>query len=327
MTQITSTSAAAAPRPRPIALALVLFGCVSTPPVKSLPAASAQATTGAPRVETCGEKLERLALPVADGRPRTLYSRGREKRVVELQPLVRAAQGYLGAALEVEVDLTLAILSRVDWERLGGDAPPYGVPFSDEGCVIVAADFDESNVLAKAFAKVPPARRAKLERPDRSADAALRRGADLIAFHEAGHVFAHAYGIPMSQSWLAEFVASYLAYDTLRAISPEDAALWQEGAEASRAEPIPTHVSLEDFNRLYFGVGPDNYGWYQGRFQERVAQVQAKSGLGFIRALKSSGAASERDFAQQLQKLETLEPGFEAWAASLIALRPAASPR
>jgi len=155
----------------------------------------------------------------------------------------------------------------------------------------------------------------------------LQRRAAEFATRAAGHVFAHAYGIPMSQSWLAEFVASYLAYDTLRAISPEDAALWQEGAEASRAEPIPTHVSLEDFNRLYFGVGPDNYGWYQGRFQERVAQVQAKSGLGFIRALKSSGAASERDFAQQLQKLETLEPGFEAWAASLIALRPAASPR
>ena len=109
--------------------------------------------------------------------------------------------------------------------------------------------------------------------------------------------------------------------------APRTRPLWQEGAEASRAEPIPTHVSLEDFNRLYFGVGPDNYGWYQGRFQERVAQVQAKSGLGFIRALKSSGAASESDFAQQLQKLETLEPGFEAWAASLIALRPAASPR
>jgi hypothetical protein len=52
-------------------------------------------------------------------------------------------------------------------------------------------------------------------------------------------------------------------------------------------------TSLEDFERLYVGVGPNSYSWYQGKFLQRVAQVYEKKGLSFIAEVGKAFPAAE----------------------------------
>ena len=41
--------------------------------------------------------------------------------------------------------------------------------------------------------------------------------------------------------------------------------------------------SLEDFEKLYTGVGPQNYAWYQGKFQKLGHELYPKFKIGLIR--------------------------------------------
>jgi len=92
----------------------------------------------------------------------------------------------------------------------------------------------------------------------------------------------------------------------------------------------PTHVSLEDFERLYSGVGVENYAWYQGKFEQRVARVYSAKKLKFLTEVRASFPQVEKgeDWLQALLKrptpvevtlrhLEKISPGFIAWAEGL----------
>ena len=75
---------------------------------------------------------------------------------------------------------------------------------------------------------------------------------------------------------------------------PDLARSW-EIVSRSDAGNTPQHRSLADFERLYSGVGADNYIWYQGRFSERVFAIFAIEGLDFLRKVKDAFPACERD--------------------------------
>ena len=84
--------------------------------------------------------------------------------------------------------------------------------------------------------------------------------------------------------------------------------------------PRPKHTTLGDFELLYSGVGPRNYGWYQGRFFQRVAQVYDSEGIGFVTKVLKAFPASDGESLPNdtvLQKLEEITPGFIEWSKDM----------
>lgn len=294
---------------------VLAVGCAAVPSdIPAAPEAAAQ------EPQNCPAKVARLGLATLGGDPPVLHGKDYATRAATLQRQLHAAQAHMDRALGLHRPFTLVLVGEADWLR-GCLQQPYGIPYAtfDGNYVFMAGDAD--NFASRAYAAVgpmlAPELRTRIERHGRTFEVASRHFADLIGFHEVGHLHAGAYGVHKDHDWLGEFVASYLAYDALLATRPEDATLWQDMNVAFSSGPPPAHTSLEDFNRLYFGVGPENYGWYQGMFQRRVAEVHARRGIGFIKALKAAGIADETDDAALLRKLDAIEPGFGAWADSL----------
>ena len=149
---------------------------------------------------------------------------------------------------------------------------------------------------------------------------ASRRYVDFVGLHELGHTLVKAYGIQVRSMWFNEWLATYVGYTWLRAARPADARLWEGVLQGYRDAVRPQHRSLEAFDRLYFGVGAQNYVWYQARFQQSVQAVHAEKGVAFLRQLKQAfprGGSPVVSRDDLLKRLETLAPGFHAWAEGM----------
>src|SRR5262245_44529789 len=145
---------------------------------------------------------------------------------------------------------------------------------------------------------------------------------DLIALHELGHVYTSAYGIKPPTRWFPEFLASYFAYAFLKEKHPKLADLFQAMATGGYIEGLknPEHTSLEDFERIFVGVGVDNFAWYQRKFLQKAAQIYDAKKLTFLADVKRAFPLDEKGAVTPevaLERLEKISPGITAWAKSL----------
>ena len=177
----------------------------------------------------------------------------------------------------------VVVADGTDWERGGSEAPPYGIPYaSDDGFELVIPAEPRENFLVEVYAAHGPRESAE-------------RFADLIAVHELGHLHVREMGLDLPPGWLVEFLATYLACCFLVARRPEDASLWYALARAHADGVNPEHRSLEVLDELYFGVGPDNYIWYQNALTLMVERVQVDLGLDFALRLRAAGLTPHSD--------------------------------
>ncbi|WP_162550312.1 hypothetical protein [Hymenobacter nivis] len=82
----------------------------------------------------------------------------------------------------------------------------------------------------------------------------------------------------------------------------------------------PEHTSLGDFERLYSGVSPMNYGWYQGQFALRAATVYSTEKFGLLDKMKAAfpfAPGPRLAPADVLRRVDQLSPGFAAWDQQL----------
>ncbi|HEY3531403.1 MAG TPA: hypothetical protein VGK78_19830 [Nocardioides sp.] len=239
------------------------------------------------------------------GTPTTRASTGYEQRARDLQELVGDAHRYLADGLGTDFSPIVMVLDQTDWMMGGDDAPPYGIPYAaDEGFDLVVPADPTRNFLVDIYAASGSRKSAE-------------RFADLIAVHELGHLHTRAMGLTLPQGWLSEFLATYLACCFLVAHRPEDASLWFTLARARTDGAGPEHRSLEALDELYFGVGAENYIWYQDALSVKVGHVQADMGLDFARQMRSAVLTPDSDTRTTLAAAENIHPGFEAWAAAL----------
>lgn len=149
---------------------------------------------------------------------------------------------------------------------------------------------------------------------------AARTMVDLVALHELGHVQTESYGIKPRQAWFAEFMATYFAYAYRRSAETDLAQVWDAVAEAGREGVDPTYTSLDDLNRLYTGVGPVNYVWFQDTLQGQARSVYDSQAVAFISEVRMRFGNADwapRQARELLEVLEAIEPGFIAWSESL----------
>jgi hypothetical protein len=293
------------------AMALTLASCISV--------ASQSSPTLLDRIrEAAPQRLE--------GSPVVHFSAGAETRAQALQGMLAQASAFFRDQFSVTPTFTLAVLDPVAWKAAVGESLPYGMPavtqrvmllpYRQEGVVV-------DTMLARADGlpdEVATAVKIS-KRPFASHVAAM---VDLIGYHELGHLYVSELGIAPHTRWFSEMLATYFAYAFIAERSPDLAATWRIAVGAD-ANTTPTHRSLADFERLYAGVGPANYVWYQGRFTERVIAIYATQRLQFLRAVKGAfprEAKEKLTLDQVLDRLETIEPGFKAWADSLATLKP-----
>ncbi|MEJ7623289.1 MAG: hypothetical protein WKF34_04805 [Pyrinomonadaceae bacterium] len=229
--------------------------------------------------------------------------------------------------LNVNIDLNVAILTKEQWEQ--ATQIPYDLPFVSDPPYVVFLPATYGDGVLTAGSKssklsVPPAFIQRLRAMGYTYEKGQRENFDFISLHELGHVICERISIAefpgKPNKWLNEFTATYVAYAYLRAKRPKLALLARIFAEHQLAVMAKQkYSSLEDFEKLYSNVGPENYGWYQSKFIQRAAQVYDTEGLSFIEELRKFPPPGGKTLPVDtvLANLEEVAPGFIAWAKTL----------
>jgi hypothetical protein len=296
-------------------LSLVILPLLSAAP------AAAQNPAQNPAPPPVIEQVRALGLDSLAG-PLPVFHRPADRaRAAEAQALLREAAQFYADSLGLETRVHVAVLPKADWESVS--RVPYGVPYIQGGVVFLPATFD--GAISEDFRKLEPgaseAVRARVAATGVSFDENAARMTDLIGLHELGHSYAGQMGIRPHARWFSEFLASYFAHAFLERAAPRLAGSWNAMLQAKLESPTPAHTTLDDFERLYIRVGPENYNWYQAVFARHVAQVFRERGLGFIRVVQQQFPRTEGDpipSAAVVERLEAIHPGFQAWSGNIV---------
>lgn len=269
------------------------------------------------------EQVRALGLDSLAGPLPVHYSAGFRGHAAEVQTILREGARFFADSLGLPTTVRVALLAESEWQRV--TQVPYGVPFVQGGVVLIPATGD--GVIARDFlvleAGASDAVRAKVAESGASFAENAGRMTDLIGYHELGHGYTGAYGIRPHTRWFSELLATYMAYAFLHRMRPPLARGWEAMLQAKLEAPAPAHTSLADFERLYIRVGPENYNWYQAAFARQAAEVFHAQGLGFLTRVREAFPAGgeQLDSDAVLARLETIHPGFRAWADRLNAPR------
>jgi hypothetical protein len=270
------------------------------------------------------DKVKSLNTPSLRNKIAVYYSPNFKKRALELHSLIEDATRFYERKLGLKIELSLAVLTRDQWSQVRD--VPYGLPnVSSPPHVAFLPATADGVVTADALSlksNVSLATLKKLKASGYTFEQGAERFVDLIGLHELGHTYSVRLGIgpPRPNKWFSEFLASYFAYAYLREKRPKLATLFYAMAVILALEsPRPKYTSLDDFERLE-DIEPKNYGWYQGRFLQRVAHVYEKKGLSFIAEVGKAFPAGEGEVLPidvVLQRLEKISPGFIEWSKDL----------
>jgi hypothetical protein len=195
------------------------------------------------------------------GKISVIYSKNYKVRARTIQKLIdECMEFYKPAFPETKFNLYAMILSQEDWNKIHlNESVPYGMPNANTAInkLFIAAD-------KKAVGKLAG-------EPDNLPDNMLSKF-DCIALHEVGHIFLIRYNHTSTQKkWADEFLASYFAICFF-----EQHKNYPGLPQAGETGYSPKYITLADFERLYFNVGAQNYGWYQGQFQNLGYELYPK---------------------------------------------------
>jgi hypothetical protein len=239
-----------------------------------------------------------------------------------LRALVEQAMGFYERTLGITGELHLAVLTPGDWAKVI-TWQPYGIPGVAGEPPVAFLPATDDNVAANDALSirggVSPDTVRLIEAAGRSYEEASRRYVDLVGLHELGHTYARRFGIRTPSRWAGELLATYFAYAYLREHDPAQADVWDGILRAYRDAVRPKHTTLADFERLYFGVGPQNYIWYQARFQQMVRAAYDAQGLDFLRAVRKAFPEAESALTPEetLRRFEKIFPPFREWAKGM----------
>lgn len=249
------------------------------------------------------------------------YSKSYLERAEKISELIKRANEFYSDSLGINAKVEIALLDTVDYNIVSPNVP-YGLPFVNRGLIFLPADTSIGAVkdMYAPFAKTASEKIIlNLKNAGYEYNEALNQMVDLIGLHELGHELNALYGIDSRQAWFNEFMASYFGYAYMQTQDSRLGIIWDNITNAGFEEYYPNYTSLDDFNKLYIGVGVGDYVWFQNAFQERIRVVYSVQGLDFIKHVKeklSDPTFKPETAIELLEVLEEIEPGFFAWASS-----------
>jgi hypothetical protein len=230
-----------------------------------------------------------------------LFSAGARTRAGRVAERCGRAHRYLKSVLEFDPKLRLLVLSPEDWAE-HATFSLYGMPHHAEGQAIIVGD--EPDAFSRGVVRIldgvlTPVRRAEAEAAYGTADGGIDVApfADLLVVHELGHLFHAQVPFAFPRLWPMELFCNLCLHAYLAEREPERLPLWTRLPERMLALPADRvrHRSLDDFERLYVGVGPENYCWYQFRLAVAAAEIYDAAGAdAFTAAVPDFRGARER---------------------------------
>ena len=256
------------------------------------------------------EKIGQLHLNALDGSVTTYYPDGYRERATSVADLLAASTGFFEQEFGVRETFSIAVLDSASWVKV--TEIPYGLPFVSGPPNVVCLPATSNHELAETIA-------ASIAEHDLDSKHGMSNReivtlfTDLIGFHELGHVYTWASGIPTPNKWIDEFAATYMAWAYLDKTFPKGAQIWVDAAHALASEIHPGHTSLSEFEARYVRVGIRNYAWYQSVFLLRVREVYELEGIDFLGKMKNRNWSSTAGI-YFLDDMEEMVPGFATWA-------------
>jgi hypothetical protein len=281
------------------------------------------------------ERVKALRDPMLQGSIPTYYTPGYEQRARGLQTFFSEELQFAKQHMSFHLTVSLAVLDSAQY-ALSEHEAPYPTPSctGDPPVAMMPVNWTGGlDVLPKEHDAAAAVRQAVITHHLRWSDA--RQSAyDLWGGHELGHAILEAYGINPGTRWLNEFIASYVLYSYLASEQPGQ--LWLIDVLEVGGQPNQLHrfVSLDDLDSHYLQIAvndPRNYLWFQAQFFEQIKQIYARRGVEFLRALRGAFPDGHYEFAtlgtaETLRRLDTIDPGFSAWARHLESMPRANSP-
>jgi hypothetical protein len=275
-----------------------------------------------------GAALESTALTSLPGKVPVYYSPGYESRAAKLRDNLTKAVDFFEQKLSVTPKIYLAVVGKEHWSDASFVQTPYGMPNSSvsrsgAGLVTLPATHEAFDELGRSIkAGLPAAALKELESTGFSFEESVREFGDSIMYHELGHIYSTAYGIAIPNRWVNELLANYLsiAYASEQPANPRLEQFRSVMSAGLLKASKPKHTTLEDFERVYMGVGFQNYGWYQSQITRRAEEVYKTKKLDFMKEVKAAFPPYEKrpvPVDVSLERLETISPGFLDWARQL----------
>jgi hypothetical protein len=134
---------------------------------------------------------------------------------------------------------------------------------------------------------------------------------DLLALHEMGHSYTAQAGLKMQRHWMGELFVNIMLHTYVAEKEPIRLPALETFPDmvVGRGSAEFKFTSLEDFERLYatLGMGPKNYGWYQGKLHSAAKDIYNAGGeevmVKLWKALKNhQEAMTDEEFINMLEK-------------------------
>lgn len=215
-------------------------------------------------------------------------SRETEERAEELATRCEAAYWFLGERLERRPEVTLLALSATDWSRFA--TAPFGMPgYADGHLVLAGAPSQFSAGLARLLDLAEPDLQqwARDVYGSPGGDIDLDPFFTLLSVHELGHGFQRTTPGRFPRRWLDELFGNVCLHSHIAEESPATLPVLETFPLAfGTIDPAHfRHRSLADFERLYIGVGMENYAWYQCRLHVLAKRLYDADGAEPLRRL------------------------------------------
>ncbi len=233
------------------------------------------------------EQLDKL-----EGTPTTFYSKGYEVRARVIHQLIsNCIMFYERKFPGKKFNVHLYLLNQPDWEKPHfGRRLPYGMPFYDPDYDILVVPAEKDALAKLSGSKNIP------KTPD-----SVLSGLDYQPLHELGHYFFFTINNINKEKWLNEFLATYflICYTKKKNLNTNLQKILKPD------NSIAQHKTLEEFQKIYLGVGPANYGWYQCEFAQLGYKLYPEFKIGLIRKVieNYSPSGKQLDGISLLKKL------------------------
>ena len=256
----------------------------------------------------------------------TYYSRGAKTRAERLSTIAAHSVDFIQEFFTAEIQTELLVLNEEDMTPR--NKIPYGLISGLKNFVwypICEEDNPIYQAMMPYYENSPFSLRQILAEllPDSEVPflTACVIWWDTCLAHELFHNYSRADGVQIGLHWLNELFGDYINYAYLRRYAhlyPAELKvseilfelIYQGGRLLAR------HTSLEDFEKLYIGVGTANYCWYHGWFNMGVFELYELFGEHFISqviALYKSESGFDATGDALATRLEDVCPGFRDW--------------